>query len=205
MNKKLLNEIKNKAGGYFEKHSEYINKAHGWDHVERVIFNCQKILKIEKADRDTVLVAAYLHDVGRIYDREGVIDAHAYFSWRICKEDVLPKYERRLGKEKIKNILNIIRFHGDIEEDCPKEIFKMIEFKILTDADKIDMFGPIGIMRAPYDPRFRTIESQLEHIKKKSNEKVYKLFSDGGKKLGKNYQEFLQKFTEFYNKQAQLD
>ena len=79
-----------------------------------------------------------------------------------------------------------------------KNVGSSLEFLILTDADKIDSFGPVGIVRAPCDPRFKTIKDQLDHIKDKKDPEKYVLETEGGKKLGQKQKDYLNEFLGLY-------
>lgn len=199
-NQKILDEIEISAKSFFDRYKNKINDAHGWEHVLRVVKNCEKILIHEtRANSMEVLISAYLHDIGRYKNAEG---EHSEWSYLESKE-ILDKYEKNLNNAAdITKIKLMIRYHSMIPDDVPnKDIGNSLEFKILTDADKIDSFGPIGIMRAPLDDRFRTIKKQVEHIKEKSNSEKYKLYSNGGKKIGQEYQDYLLEFLKIYNSQ----
>lgn len=193
----LIKDAEKYAIQFFKENDCKINKAHSWDHTRRIVNNCKKILVCEKkADSEIVLVSAYLHDLGRADNDK----AHAYFSWVRVKE--ILKDFKGLDKTKIEKILYIIRFHGDMFKDCPEEISNLLEFRILTDADKIDSFGPIGILRAPMDERFSgNFSKQIEHINDKSLESNYPIVTEGGNELAKKYREFLKHFHELYQEQ----
>ncbi len=169
----VMENICLEAKNIFVKHEAIINKAHGWDHVQRVFGAAVKIANLEKnVNLDEVKIAVYLHDIGRY--KESSMIKHAAWSYHLAKP-ILENYKNILLENKIdKNkILKIIRFHSEV--NCIDDVARTIEYKIVVDADLIDSFGPIGILRASLDPRFTTIKSQIDHISNKAKEDNYML------------------------------
>jgi len=223
MEEKDFERIVKKSKEKFIDHEEKINLAHRWDHVERVINNCKKILQLEeshiksnRADGDIVILSAILHDAGRYRENEkdekGKEKGHEYWSAKIA-EDILKTSIKEcnldIDFESVKKIIDIIRYHSEYDEtkmdEKIKSIYNLIEFKILTDADKIDSFGPIGIIRASLDEDYQgSAEKQLNHIKAKCDPKKYLLRTYGGNELGKEYKKYLCDFTKIYEEQKNI-
>lgn len=116
--------------------------SHDWEHTERVYKLCMKIAEAERADKEVLAIAAWLHDVGRTYQDEsrGSL-CHAEKGVEMA-EEVLHAYPISQGKKH--NILHCIRTHryrGACKPETP-------EAKILYDADKLDAIGAIGVARA---------------------------------------------------------
>lgn len=198
----IIKKIEKDCRDIFIKHEKEINNAHGWDHVERVRKMTLKIAKLynkgksKKVDMNELEIAALLHDIGR-YKK----DDHAEWSYKFASP-ILKKY---INKEvNTERILKIIRNHScSKENDCfDKNIFKNIEYKIITDADKIDSFGPVGILRASLDERFDTIKKQIKHIKEKASPNKYKLQTPASQKIGGKYKKYLSNFLKEYKRQA---
>lgn len=207
--KNIIKKISDEARGIFKSHESKINNAHGWDHVERVRGLSIKISKIHnskfattgnKVNLEEIEITALLHDIGRYKDEEG---EHAEWSYKLA-QPILEKFKNKLSNINTDKILNLIRNHTFYKkEQCyDKEIFDDIEFRILTDADKIDSFGPIGILRAPLDPRFKTIEDQIQHINDKANPEKFPLRSEAGQEVGNRYKQYLGDFFDQYISQA---
>ena len=207
MTKKVLNLLKDleiEAKSYFDQWNKKINKAHDWNHVMRVVKNCEKILEHQaKVNKAEIFVAAYLHDIGRFKDEDG---EHAEWSYLESKK-LLAQYEKDFKDDiDFTKVLSIIRYHSLKVENVPdKNIANSMEFLILTDADKIDSFGPVGILRAPLDPRFKTIDDQIKHIKEKAPVGEYPLYTDGGKAIGLKQKEYLDKFVNDFKEQTFQD
>ena len=47
------------------KHFQSARGSHNWDHTLRVCRLCERLGSAERVDLDVLLVAAYLHDIGR--------------------------------------------------------------------------------------------------------------------------------------------
>ena len=113
--------------------------SHGIDHTERVVRMCRIIGKDEHADMDILIPAALLHDIARPleqkkglpHETEGARIAEAYLA-SIC-------YNPKL----IPTISAAIRSHRFRSDEKPETL----EAKILSDADKLDALGAVGIAR----------------------------------------------------------
>jgi len=138
----LLDEKLQKIKRVVEK--ELSCSAHDMDHVMRVYRICLEIAKYEKnVDFDVLKAAALLHDIARVkeyQDTTGSTD-HAVLGAEMA-EGIL----RDLGHpeekiEKIKHCIISHRFRSSVKP-------RTIEAKILSDADKLDVLGAIGIARS---------------------------------------------------------
>jgi uncharacterized protein len=116
--------------------------SHDWEHTLRVFDLCRRIGAVEQADMEVLLVAAYLHDIGRCYqDRSNGAVCHAEKGCQMAEPivDKLP-----LSAEQKGNILHCIRSHRFRGNHRPETI----EAKVLFDADKLDAIGAVGVARA---------------------------------------------------------
>lgn len=116
--------------------------SHDWEHTLRVLKNCERIGKKEKADMTILRIAAILHDIGRSKEdkKKGKINHAA--EGAIMASNILKKLG--LAQEKIQKISHCIAAHRFRSVEIP--ISK--EAKILYDADKLDAIGVTGIGRA---------------------------------------------------------
>ncbi|MGD9301464.1 MAG: HD domain-containing protein [Desulfobacterales bacterium] len=124
------------------KHFQGARGSHNWDHTLRVCRLCERLGSAERVDLDVLLVAAYLHDIGRSRqdDSNGAV-CHAEKGARMAAPIV---DKLALSKAQKKNILHCIRSHrfrGDCQPRTP-------EAKVLFDADKLDAIGAVGVARA---------------------------------------------------------
>ena len=113
--------------------------AHNFKHVDRVRNWSLQIAQEEGyQDLETIEVTALLHDIGLLYVEESSMHGPigAQTATRFLKENGL------FAEEKIKEIANAIRYHSSPRDGSGKLL------EILRDADMMDAFGAIGIMRA---------------------------------------------------------
>ena len=115
--------------------------AHDSEHVYRVLYLALDIAGTEpEADRDTVIAAALLHDVGRSAQlRDQTLD-HA-----LVGADMAEAFLRERGYDEafLRHVGDCIRSHRFRRARPPKTV----EAKILFDADKLDVCGATGIAR----------------------------------------------------------
>jgi uncharacterized protein len=116
-----------------------LSGSHGMDHTLRVTRLCEEIGKSEGADMRILIPAALFHDVARPLEKETGIP-HEQEGARIAEE-----YLRSNGcnETRIRAIAHVIRSHRystGIKPETP-------EAKILSDADKLDAMGAVGIAR----------------------------------------------------------
>ena len=127
------------------------NDIHGYAHVERVYNTCIKIGKELNANLKVLKIAALLHDVGRIHEKIDKLKRnHAEISAEMSKE-FLTSNKLSFVQNEFDNIIHSIRAHSFSN----KIVANTLEAKILSDADKMDALGAIGI--------FRTIGFTLEN------------------------------------------
>lgn len=118
--------------------------AHDMEHVMRVYKQCLHLAKFEdNVDIHVLKTAAILHDIARAQednDPSRTID-HASLGAKMSEEIL-----RRLdySKDQINQITHCIRSHRFRESESPETV----EAKILFDADKLDVLGPVGIARS---------------------------------------------------------
>lgn len=115
--------------------TEKESSGHGVDHIERVYHNAEKILSYEKeADAFVVLMAALLHDVDDYKINPDGQRANNFL------------HTLNLPENKIQQILTTIDAIGFSKSGAnPK--FDTLEQMVLSDADKLDAIGAIGICR----------------------------------------------------------
>lgn len=119
-----------------EKMTAMEGSVHSFDHVKRVFKIATFLAKKEKADLELVQIGALLHDLGwavsKLHHETG-----AELASEILKEINYP-LERR------EKIVRIVSRHPLNFRD----MLETIEEKIVWDADKIDLLGVIGVVRA---------------------------------------------------------
>lgn len=113
--------------------------SHGMDHTERVVSLCRTIGEREGADMQILLPAALLHDIARPREKETGLP-HESEGARMAEE-----YVTAIGYDagRIPAIAAAIRTHRYSTGEEPEGI----EAKVLSDADKLDAMGAVGIAR----------------------------------------------------------
>jgi uncharacterized protein len=130
----LFEKIRRYAAGELGKAG-----SHGMDHTDRVSRMCRIIGTCEHADMDILIPAALLHDIARPLEKErglphemeGARMAEAYLASIAYSPDLIPA------------ISAAIRTHRFRSSGLPEST----EAKILSDADKLDALGAVGIAR----------------------------------------------------------
>lgn len=109
--------------------------GHDFDHVLRVVALAERIAGAEGADLAVVRTAALLHDIGESQDRENHHLVGAAMA-RDLLSDAPPAF--------VDAVAHAIEAHRFRAEPAPRTL----EARILSDADKLDAIGAIGIARA---------------------------------------------------------
>lgn len=118
-------------------------KSHGPDHHYRVYQHAVTLAKKLDVTYDTEILtaAALLHDLAAYYPEQTGEDYHD-FDHKIA-EEVLGEID--FPMDKIPAVLEVIANHGSAPKF--KQAKESVETTLLRDADKLDVFGPIGITR----------------------------------------------------------
>jgi len=163
--------------------------GHGFDHTLRVIKLCVFLGNKLGANMDILIPAAILHDISRSEENHAKVGSEK--SREILKE-------QSLDEEIINSICKVIESHSFSAKKEPKSL----EAKILSDADKLDALGAIGIYRtAAYSfENSKKMENFISHF----NEKLLKLkdqmYTDEAYKIAlsrHNYMEdYLKRITD---------
>jgi uncharacterized protein len=114
--------------------------SHGLDHTLRVTHLCGIIGDYEKANPDIVIPAALLHDIARPQEEKTKIPHE------IAGSAMAESFLKSIGynSELIPAITHAILTHRFSSSLPPQSL----EAKILSDADKLDASGAIGLARA---------------------------------------------------------
>ena len=167
--------------------------SHDRDHVERVVKLAVYIAKREGANVEVVKKSAELHDIAR--DKPN----HAIESAKLARE-ILRK--EGYDEEFIERVVHCIEAHSFSSGVEPKTL----EAKVLSDADKLDAIGAIGIARAFIfsGEKGRSIEETLKHFEEKLLKLKDLLYTKTAKELAKERHEFLVKFYEQIKKELKF-
>jgi uncharacterized protein len=194
----LENEIFLKIRNYALENSEK-NDIHGFSHVERVYYTCVKIGQNLNANMKVLKIAALLHDIGRIDEKKDPSKRnHAEIS-AIKTKEFLATNDFNLSQKDINDIIHAIKAHSFSNNISARTL----EAKILSDADKLDALGAIGILRTI---RF-TLENKggidqiIEHLENKILKLKDKMFLEYSKTIGKERHKSVLDFYEKLKKE----
>ena len=164
--------------------------SHGMDHVLRVIYLCENIGKEENADMMVLLPAALFHDIARQKEREKGIpheEAGAQIAERYLRSI-------RYDEERILKITHAIRSHRYRSNAKPETL----EARILSDADKLDAMGAVGIARTfiRAGEHGGEIRDGIEHIHDKLLNLNGLMYTETAKKLAEERHRYICAFLE---------
>jgi len=184
------NDILSKVRTFAYNNSEK-NDIHGFKHVERVLKLSSEIGAVLNANLPVIKIAALLHDVGRSLKKEDEVKNHAEISAELA-ENFLLKNNFDITIEDVENILHCIRAHSFSNDLEPKTL----EAKILSDADKLDALGAIGLYRTIgfTISRNRGLDDVIEHLENKILKLKNRLYLDISKEIAESREKLIIKF-----------
>ena len=162
--------------------------SHGFDHILRVTNICQQIGDAEQANMDVLIPAALFHDIARPLEEETGV-RHEVEGARIAERYLTsihysPNYTRE--------IIHAIETHRFTTKNPPKSL----EAMILSDADKIDAMGAIGIARAflTAGERGGDIQDGIDHIHEKLLNLLNLMHTSTGRSIAEQRHRVLEEF-----------
>lgn len=170
--------------------------SHSIEHTKRVYQLCLALGERLGADLEILLPAAILHDIGR---RPGV-ENHAEKSAQLSK-----KLLAELGFEepKIKGIIQAIRAHSFSGGRKPG----ILEGEILSDADKLDALGAVGVYRAAaYGGEVgRSLGDFIRHFHEKLLRLLDLLYTEPARKMALRRREFMVGYLKQLDMELKLE
>ena len=159
--------------------------THGLEHMRRVYETCMALGKALEADMSILLPAVLLHDIVR----DG--GDHASASSVKAREILRDLHYNEKAIEAISKIIGAHSFSAGGMPD-------LLEAKILSDADKLDAMGALGIYRAAMfsAENGRSLEDFVVHFSEKLLTLRDMIFTDEAKSLAESRHRFLLKFLE---------
>ena len=130
-----------------------VDKIHGIEHVETVARIAKYLAHKEDADVFEVTMAAWLHDWGRVRETErqekGDKQPHAKVSRTKSQRLVLQPLlnEGKITEKEYQRILAVIESHSKLPEG------KMLEKKVLRDADRLSRLSAMGLLQVVTDAK----------------------------------------------------
>jgi len=172
--------------------------VHGLGHVLRVFCLATCIAMAEGADLDVVAAAALLHDVGRLVESHMQVH-HAVISANMASELLgavgFPEY-------KIDAVRRAILAHSYSLKFTPRSV----EECCVSDADKLDALGAIGVYRtiATNVLHGNNLNSVIEHFTEKLSKLEQLMCTRTGKKIAKQRQKFINEFFKSLKSEISL-
>ncbi|MFW9880635.1 MAG: HD domain-containing protein [Candidatus Thorarchaeota archaeon] len=174
------NEVISRVRKFAFENSEK-DDIHGFKHVERVYDLCIKIGEKLDANINLLKISALLHDIGRIdekYDKlkrnHAEISAEKAFKF-------LNSQDFNISLDDINRIIHCIKAHSFSNNITPRTV----EAKILSDVDKLDALGAIGLYRTIgfTIKKDGGLDQVIEHLEKKILKLKNQLYLDDSKKI----------------------
>ena len=186
--KQILRAIK-----IYAEENSINNDIHGFKHVKRVFDLCLEIGKNCGANLFILKIAALLHDIGRIREKDSLNANHAELSAEMTLE-FLRKNIYNFNRNEIDNIIHSIKAHSFSNNIKPTTL----EAKILSDADKLDALGAVGLYRTigftlNNKGCLRTV---IQHLEEKILKLPDKMILDESKKIAQDRVKIIKTFYE---------
>ena len=178
----------------FARENSGSDDIHGFPHVERVYDLSLKIGKQLDADIKILKIAALLHDIGR---NKEILDTNKRNHAEISAElaiNFLTSTDFNLSKEDIANIVHSIRAHSFSNEIEPKTL----EAKILSDVDKLDALGAIGLYRTiGFTVKSKGgVDQVIEHLENKILKLKHEMYLDLSREIAADREKIILNFYE---------
>jgi uncharacterized protein len=168
--------------------------CHGYEHTERVVELCRRLGARLGADMSVLLPAAILHDVSR--DEENHSERGADEAARILEE-------AGYDPEKIPLIREAILAHSFSRG----ERARTLEAMILSDADKLDAMGAVGVYRtALYSGELmRPVEEFIGHFHEKLLTLKDLLYTDEARAMAEERHRFMLEYLEEFMRELRTE
>jgi len=164
--------------------------SHGLDHVERVTALCERIGAAEGAEMAVLVPAALLHDIARPLEKEQGIP-HEQEGARMAEE-----YLESIGYDAtaIPAIAAAVRTHRFRSAEKPVSL----EARVLSDADKLDALGAVGIARTfmRAGEHGTTIADGIDHFHEKLLRLPGLMYTETGRQIAEDRHAFLVQFLD---------
>ena len=164
--------------------------AHSYEHTLRVRQLCMLIGRTEDADLEVLEAAALLHDIGRP-EEEVTGESHATVGANMA---VTFLATTSFPPEKLPLVASAIQTHRFSENLTPDSL----EGEILSDADKLDAMGALGLARTIAESLMqkRGLQGTIEHLDRKLLKLHSRMYTNTGKRLAAPRHQLLVEFME---------
>ncbi len=165
---------------------------HGLAHALRVEKICLKLCEdFPEVDVYALRLAALLHDIGRCKEGD-----HAKESSRMARQILA---QSGFSAELVEKVAKIIEEHSFSGGRKPTSLESMI----LSDADKLDAIGAVGIARCfmHSGKTGRGLEESLAHFEEKLLKLKDLMYTEKARKIAEKRHEFMVKFLDELRKE----
>lgn len=171
-----------------------MNGCHGYEHTERVVKLCSVLGEKIGANIDILIPAAILHDIKRSepnHARAGAVEAEKILQELGYNDDVITK---------VCEAIRVHSFSEAVKADT-------IEAQILSDADKLDAMGAIGIYRtANYSgEKDRPFNEFINHFHEKLLSLKDLLYTDQAKLMAEKRNRFMIEYLDQLSKELKAE
>lgn len=168
---------------------------HGFSHIMRVLSLCLDIGKKLGANLFVLEIAVLFHDIGRVNEEIDVRNLNHAETSAEMSLDFIKSQSFQISKDELDNIIHCIRGHSFSNEIIPKTL----EAKILSDADKLDALGAIGLYRTIgfTIKKQGGIEQVIDHLENKILKLSDQLYLEESRKIAEERKKII---VTFYNK-----
>ncbi len=165
--------------GFAQQNYVVTDDLHGLGHVQRVMHLAKKIHDHEGGVWSKIQCIGWLHDIGRKHEN-GKQEHHAIISAQMAKELLI---DFKISESFIEEIYQGILSHSF----SIGGVAKTLEAKIISDADKLDALGAVGIYRvcAYQGQRLQGIQAVVDHCDEKLFKLIEKMYLPYSKMLAK--------------------
>ncbi len=135
----MSSELVEKTAAMVKQKFEHEYSGHDWEHIRRVWQTARKIALEEKADFETIELAALLHDIADWKEN----DNNAELGEKKAREWL---EQNKANKKLVENVcaaIHSVSFKGNWKNQPTT-----LEGKIVQDADRLDVLGAMGIIRS---------------------------------------------------------
>ncbi|WPH00945.1 Hypothetical protein R9X50_00377900 [Acrodontium crateriforme] len=201
--------------GYVEAYMSNYDASHDFNHILRVVALAKKIFYLESqlplnenfksVNWPTVILAAFLHDVGdKKYVKPGDDAEH------IVRDLLLSHGCTRQWADTIATVVKNVSFSNEIKNPTQvQEVLKKHpELAIVQDADRLDAIGAVGIARTfafgAVKASARGLQGSVEHFVEKLENLEGMMKTDMGRQLARERTRRLKEFRGWWEEEESV-
>ncbi len=164
--------------------------SHDLSHHLRALRNAQKLYRLYGGDLEVIEAAVLLHDIAKLLDAR--IKHHAAISAEIAGALL---HAMGAPKEKIEKVKEAVLHHDDMPFNCSAV---SIEARIVHDADWLDGFGALGVIRIAMvaGEKGREITKIIEKIEVEMKKRLENLCFEESRRYAVKKWEFVGEFLQ---------